>query len=200
MKTVCCGFSIILIIMAMLNSMGIVDVNESNVEDYVASDCVAVADFIENNFETFVDEYNLFADDTWSAKYVEKRFPITIDECGNVYDGVFLDFDNENGYAVVGNDYVLLDFVTLGDSPYMEIESETYYYSCVAGYYYLSGNEYISVEADNNVDENYFYKHNNTKHYNGQESDAKGCGKIKNPTEYVKDKYGNGWKIDREKV
>ena len=113
---------------------------------------------------------------------------------------MFLDFDNENGYAVVGNDYVLLDFVTLGDSPYMEIESETYYYSCVAGYYYLSGNEYISVEADNNVDENYFYKHNNTKHYNGQESDAKGCGKIKNPTEYVKDKYGNGWKIDREKV
>lgn len=48
------GFSIIFIVIAMLNSIGFSNINESNIEDYVSSDCISVADFIENNFDTFV--------------------------------------------------------------------------------------------------------------------------------------------------
>lgn len=150
------GIFILSIIIAMLNSLGITNVNESNIEDYVSSDCVSVADFIEDNFENFVDEYNLAADDSWDASYIENRFSITIDECGSVYDGIFMDFDNDNGYAVIGNDYELLDFITYGASPYENILSEEYYFSSITGYYYLYGEDYLSVNADNNTGEDFF--------------------------------------------
>ncbi|MDE7297137.1 MAG: hypothetical protein K2N84_07735 [Clostridia bacterium] len=180
---------------AMLGTMGVSDVNESNIENYIASDSAAVADFIEENFEKFVDEYNMATDDSWDANYIENRFPITIDACGNVYEGVFMDFDNDNGYAVIGCDYEFLDFVTLGASPYADIKSEEYYYSSATGYYYLCKDEYLSVDVDNNAEEDYFYENDNAKHYDGQEKDKKGCGKIIDTDLYVKDKYGSGWSL-----
>lgn len=180
MQAKCCGFSIVMILASILGSLGITGVNESNIENYVAKDCVSVADFVEDNFVKFVDEYNAYSNENWDASFVENRFTITIDECGNIYDGVFLDFDEDNGYAVVGNDYQLLDFTTEGKSPYANIESDSYYFSASSGYFYLQGNNYLSVNEDNNADEDFFYKNVNTTHYDGQEKNETGCGKIIN--------------------
>ncbi len=202
MKLRACGVSIAFLLVAMLGSMGITDVNESNIEEYIQSDCVSVADFIEDNFDKFVVEYNAASGDSWDASTVEDRFPITVDECGTTYDGVFMDFDGENGYAVVGNDYELLDFQTSGESPYKNVEADGYYYSATTGYHYLSGEEYLSVNEDNNADESVIIENANTssmKHYEGQQRNAKGCGKIENTDAYVKSKYGSGWRLDRHR-
>lgn len=146
-KIMCGGFSIIPIIAGVLNSSGIKGVDEKNIVEYLKGDNVSVSDFIENNTLQFVEEYNKYLasenlsseelssnelqkDETsmqeqtielWNATCIENRFEITINECGDEYVGTFLDFDGDNGYAVVGNDYNFLDFLTKGESPYAEI-------------------------------------------------------------------------------
>lgn len=199
LKLRCSGFSIIALLVAVLSATGSVGVNENNIQEYLAGDSVSVSDFIEENFTTFVSKYNDSAEEEWQASYVENRFMITIDECGVEYQGVFLDFDLDNGYAVVGNEYEFLDFATDGFSPYESIESTSYYFSTVGGYYYLQNDKYVSIKEDNNAAENFIYDNIATKHYDGQEANQKGCGKIIDTDKYVKSKYGSGWKLDRNK-
>lgn len=105
LKLRCSGFSIIALLVAVLSATGSVGVNENNIQKYLAGDSVSVSDFIEENFTTFVSKYNDSAEEEWQASYIENRFIITINECGVEYQGVFLDFDLDNGYAVVGSEY-----------------------------------------------------------------------------------------------
>lgn len=129
----------------------------------------------------------------WNATCIENRFEITINECGDEYVGTFLDFDDDNGYAVVGNDYNFLDFVTKGESPYAEIKSESYYFSAVGGYFYMQDGEYLNVIEENNTDDSFVYDCVMSKTYDGQESEQTVCGKIVEPDKYVNAKYGGGW-------
>ena len=193
-------FSIIMALVSMLNGLGFQDATVNNLNTYIAQDCISVADFIENNFELFVEEYNNSSDEDedWYAEYVENRFIITVNECGNEYKGVFLDFDNDNGYAVVGDDYNLCDFKTQGESPYLDIVSDSYCYSVVCGYCYLRDGEYVSVNEENNADENFIYDNVVAKNYAGHEDkNVKGCGRIEDPDQYVNDKYDGGWTLGR---
>ena len=128
-----------------------------------------------------------------ATNVIENRETITIDDCGTKYEGVFLDFDSDNGYAVVGNDYELLDIATEGYSPFHNLKCDSLFYSVTTGYYYLLGYEYLSVNADNNSDDNFFYNNLNTQHYDGQEKDKTGCGKIEDTDKYVNSRYGSGW-------
>lgn len=136
MKIRSCGFSIIFILIAILSSMGISGVNDTNIEDYVLSDCVSVADFIEDNFDTFVHEYNNGIEDEsmiLNATYIETRKNVT-----NVTDysqAVYFDFNDDNGYAVIGNDYQMLDFATSGDLDYLK-EAENLLFSEFDGFVY----------------------------------------------------------------
>ena len=200
MKIRSCGFSIVLILIIILNNLGIIGVDESNIGEYVSSDASTVANFIEDNFDSFVNEYKNTTNETWNASSIEKRLSIVIDECGDVYDGVFLDFDGDNGYAVVGKDYEMLDFSTIGESPFKDISSAVYYYSASTGYSYLNGNSYLSIDESNNAEEDFFIETENSKHYNGQEENAKGCGKIHDTDLYVKDRYGSGWTLCSNKT
>ena len=43
------------------------------------------------------------------------------------------------------------------------------------------------------------YDNVNAQHYDGQEADQKGCGKIIDTDLYVKDKYGSGWRLSNNK-
>ena len=99
--------SILTIIIAILFSNGISNVNNNNVQDYVNSDPASVCEFIDDNFNKFVDEYNNMASkeklEIWDAKFIENQFEIDINECGKEYKGIFLDFDADNGYAIIGN-------------------------------------------------------------------------------------------------
>lgn len=197
MKLRICCFSVVCILVSMLSNLGVSNVNEQNLNKYIAPNCVAVADFIEDNFASFVDEYNSATNDNWKASSIEKRHEIVIDECGDVYEGVFVDFNDDYGYAVVVDNYELLDFTISGSSPFKGIDSEKYFYSSVTGYFYLSGGNYLSVSDNNNTDESFIYDNINAKHYDGQEETAKGCGKIENTDKYIKSRYGSGWKLDR---
>lgn len=199
LKLQCSGFSIIALIIAILSSNGVNNVNETNLDEYVKKDAQNVTTFIENNFEKFVKEYNDYADDFWTATYVEEKKEILINECGQEYKGMFIDFNDQNGYAVVGNDYNFLDFTTKGTSPFHMFSDYEYYYSTAGGYYYIVNNEYFSVKSDNNAADDYFDKCELSKHYDGQESDAKGCGKITNTDKYVENKYGSGWTLSSSK-
>lgn len=215
-RIMCGGFSIIPIIVGVLQSSGIKDVNENNVYDYLKGDTVSVSDFIETNTLTFVEEYNKYiinenqtteepsqeeftiqeqAVELWHATYVENRFEIIINECDEEYIGTFLDFDGDNGYAVVGNDYNFLDFVTSGESPYAGIETDSYYFSVSSGYFYLEDGEFLSVNKENNTDDNFAYNYVMSKTYDGQENNQTGCGKIEYPDRYVNAKYGGGWSL-----
>lgn len=198
-KIRCCGLSIVTLLASIFNSIGTSSVNKDNIKEYLPSDSVSVSNFIEENFQTFVNKYNEASNQEWKATYIENRFIITINECGNEYQGTFLDFDLECGYAVVGNDYNFLDFVTFGNSPYKDIESESYYFSSTNGYYYFQENHYVSVKNDDTDSESFFIENVATKHYVGQEEYATGCGKITDTNKYVKSKYGTGWKLHKSK-
>ncbi|MBQ2717538.1 MAG: hypothetical protein IJF75_02930 [Clostridia bacterium] len=189
--------SILTIIIAILFSNGISNVNNNNVQDYVNSDPASVCEFIDDNFNKFVDEYNNMASkeklEIWDAKFIENQFEIDINECGKEYKGIFLDFDADNGYAIIGNDYTFLDFVTDGVSPYEGIETDKYYFSTASGYMYYKDNICFGVNESNNADSSYIYDNITGQSYNGQEEGEIGCGKIKDPYLYVNDKYGSGW-------
>ena len=91
----------------------------SNGVDYemaklVSDDPFVVKDFIEDNFVKFVDKVNEDTDSNWKAQSIEKSFPIIINYLGNEINGVFLDFNDENGYAVLGDSSKFYDFVLNG--------------------------------------------------------------------------------------
>ncbi len=201
MKLKSSAISIVLILITILSSLGIKNVTEDNIEDYIEKDAVAVADFIEDNFGKFVYEYNATSEEEWHATYIENRYDILISECGDEYDGVFLDFDGANGYAVVGNDYNLLDFNVNEESPYLGITFDKCMYSTVTGYLYELNGECLSVNPEYNVDESVFDTEFSAsmKNYEGQDNDRVGCGSINDTDLYVNDKYGNGWKLSKRK-
>lgn len=197
MKLRSSAIGLIPLLINILLDSGIVGVNESNVERYVRNSPRNVAPFIMDNFDKFVNEYNKSFDDVWKATYVDDVFDITIDIIDDVYQGVFLDFDDDNGYAVVGNDYTFLDFSSSGKSPYKGIESDSFYYSTLSGYLYLNGDEYVNVNdeyaSDDHLDEL------NYETYAGQKDKETGCGHIEDTDLYVKDRYGDGWTLSKEK-
>lgn len=195
------GVSILALIIGVLYSNGAVNVNKENIEEYVKNNPTSVSEFIEDNFTKFVDEYNLSLDDSeekWEAKYIENKFPILVNECGAEYEGIFLDFDFDNGYAIVGNDYTFLDFSTVGVSPYEGIVASEYYFSSAVGYYYLKDGNYLSINDENNADESIIYEEALSQPtYAGQTDKKTGCGEIRDTYAYVNDKYGDGWILER---
>lgn len=170
-------------------------------KDSLDSDSHSVTSFICDNFAKFVSKFNEQSDDKWFASHISDSFDITIEDCGTTYNGVFLDFDSDNGYAVIGGNYMLYDFVISGESPYLNIgaKSTIYKYSTSNGYMYLSNGVYLSVNLDNlwnsNDSNHQFYD----KHYDGQDSDSTGCGNIIRPDNYIKDRYGDGWSLEKRK-
>lgn len=189
------------LLVSMLNINGYSLATETNIVEYIENSPKVVADFIEDNFDKMVVEYNKQSDLKWNASYVEDRLEITIDTGIDKYAGIFLDFDEDNGYAVLGKDYTFLDFAIDGESPYKGIESDSYYYSALSGYLYFNGIEYINIDFEKNGSDNALYEVNYEEwgKYKGQKKDKEGCGNIVNTDLYVQDKYGDGWKVSEQK-
>lgn len=93
------------LLISILSCNGYFGVSESNIGSFIRNTPSEVADFIEDNFDKVVSEYNLASDTKWNANSIENKFEILIDDINEKYYGEFLDFDGENGYAVVGSDY-----------------------------------------------------------------------------------------------
>ncbi len=129
------------------------EITEDNIGDYLASDCMTVADFVSDNLIDFVNEYNLILEDgecPLNATYVEFRIPIYIMTLDN--EGVYLDFDGNNGYMILADDYELVALETSGDLPYLR-ELEYSYYAIDDGFMYIDNNgefEYYEIEVIDN--------------------------------------------------
>ncbi len=183
------------LLISILSRNGYFGVNKSNVGSFIRNIPSDVASFIETHFDKVVNEYNLVSDAKWNANSIENRFEIRIDDTDEQYYGEFLDFDGENGYAVVGNDYTFLDFSTIGNSPFMDIQSDEYVYSTISGYLYRSGEDYLNTNPLKNAEGSLDNLILESKRYQGQTADNPGVGHIDKPDAYVKDRYGNGWHL-----
>ncbi len=184
----------------MLGNLGINNISTDNIADYLDSDCYSVSTFIEDNFDNFVSEYNknieTEEDHLYASSIEYKKEIINVSDNSNA---VYLDFNEDNGYCVVGNDYNFLDFSVSDDLTYLK-EEETIYFSENDGFVYKTENGYAKYNMVY-ADQDYWKNINTTsKYYNGQEqNNGKGSGMIYDPDAYIKDRYGKGFKLQTTK-
>ena len=195
-KLRCSCFSIIFLLISVLSFNGIKSVTENDIGNYVAKDCESVSDFIEDNVTAFVSEFNSNTDEKWCATTVESRKPVI-----NVTDNtsaVYLDFDGDNGYAVVGNDYDFLDFSIKGDLEYLK-DLDIILFSEYDGFVYQT--EYGFARFDvTYADEEYWNNVAIGRYYAGQKDyKGEGSGFITEPDKYIKDRYGSDYTLETSK-
>jgi len=131
---------------------------------------------------------------------IESILPIAVIDCDKEYTAFLSDFNNDEGYYLLADDYNLLDWQINAESPFETVKEteniSNYFYCPATGYFYEENGEMLSVNSENNCDEAF----SAGQHYNGQENEQTGCGKIINPTDYVKDKYGSSYVFCRGKI
>lgn len=193
MKIRSCGFSIVFILIAILGSMGVLGVNESNIMDYIAPDCVSVSNFIEDHLPMFVEEYNKDSEDEWLATSVEDRKKVIDIDSDEEY--IYLDFDADNGYAIVGNGYDFKDFSATGDLLYTKTPNIVLYWSSFDGFVYKEGDEYLRCGTKYLTEEELG---DHSFNYSGK-ADTKyssGSDVITNISSYLTSRYKGTWYID----
>ena len=145
-------------------------------------------------------EYNKNVDDEsmiLNATYIEARKNVI--NVTNNTQAVYLDFNEDNGYAVIGNDYLMLDFATSGDLYFLR-DKDKLLFSEFDGFVYKTENGYARYHFEY-PDEEYWENVGYEKFYNGQyHGEGEGSGFITNPTAYIKDRYGNGYSAMSPKV
>ena len=161
-------------------------ITEANIHEYVAPECETVAEFIIDNLEIFAAEYNKEVEDEelkFEATSCEKMIPVYV--VSTEQEGLYLDFNDENGYMVIVDDYSVHAFETKGELEYLKDLDYTYY-SIYDGFLYVSEEgDYVPFEF-NQMSESDI----ETYIQEGLEKAADGDGGISDPDAYVKDKYG----------
>ncbi len=195
----CSGFSIVFLILGIAFQNNQAAYEQANLEHSFGTDSHSVASFIKDNLSTFVLKCNDYCNMNWEAASIERMFDITIYDCGNTYEGVFLDFDSENGYATVADNYVIYDINFTGESPFLNVEFEQCKYISSKGYFYLFDGEYLSVDSNDKLLTEQIDQQFSDSHYNGQQAGSTGCGNIIYPDLYIKDRYGDGWTLEKSK-
>ena len=154
-------FMLVLItLVAMAFNVQVSDITEDNLGDYLAGDCNSVADFVSDNLIDFTNEYNSIleeGEEPFNATYVEFRIPIRILTLAT--EGVYLDFDGNNGYMILADDYELVAMETSGDLPYLR-ELDYSYYAVNDGFMYPTEDgeyEYYEIEVIDETDEEVEY-------------------------------------------
>ena len=112
MKRIKLNMSVLPLLSVILGNQLNTTIKEDEVKNYIKEDPISVSNFIKDNFSAFVNSYNNSdnSDIKWLATEVEKDFEINIISPESSYKGIFLDFDSDNGYSVVGNDYEFISF------------------------------------------------------------------------------------------
>ncbi len=99
---------------------------DSNSETWSEADCIYIKEYIEDNFSTFVDEYNkAYPDDIFTATSIEYWSIINLVEDNNV--GLYLDFNGNNGYYVGTGDYTIYELQTVGDLSELKNQTEIWF-------------------------------------------------------------------------
>ncbi len=166
---------------------------DDDIKNYIKGDCESVADFIEGNLSYFVSEYNKENEIHWLASGIEDRKTITDVTDGS--DAVYLDFDGDNGYAVIGNDYNFLDFSQTGDLEYLK-KIDNILFSEYDGFVYETDTGYGCYDIEYG-DEDFWREIELKKQYSGQ--DSEGSGMIRNSDDYIHDRYGTDFYLEKDK-
>jgi len=180
------------LLIAVLRVNGINDVNAENIENYVKSDCDAVSNFIVDNLLIFVDKYNQVSEIEWLASSVEAKSIVFDIDTNEKY--IYLDFDKDNGYALVGNQYNFLEFSPSGDLLYTKTK-DILYWSNIDGFVYEENGEFLRCGTKYLSEEDlYNYEFNYDGKADSQFSD--GSDVIKNIPSYLSSRYGGDWYYD----
>ena len=130
--------------------------------------------------------------ESFSASSVEFQIPVyvvTLDK-----EGIYLDFNGDNGYMILvdGNDVIAWE--TTGDLDYLKGLNSTYY-SIFDGFGYYEGTQFLPYDREYLTEEELqSINFSSNKPYEGQNST--GDGDIVSPTSYVSDRYGSGYKVE----
>lgn len=190
--------SILIAMITAINGLPAGQLTEENVQAYVAPDCEAVAEFIADHLSDFVREYNetlAEGEASLQASYCEATMPVYITTTNQ--NGVYLDFDGDNGYLIVVDNYEIAAYATQGDLSYLR-EQETLMYSLYDGflYYDAEGNliPYEGTTAMTEADWEAYLQTELERSYQGQSGNGSD-GQIYDPDAFVKDKYGTGYSV-----
>lgn len=195
--------SILIAILTAINGLPAATVTEENIHTYVAPDCEAVAEFIVENLSDFVREYNETleeGEEPLQASYCEATIPVYITTTNQ--DGVYLDFDGDNGYLVVVDNYEIAAYATQGDLAYLRGQ-EPLVYSIYDGFLHYDGEgnliPYEGATAMTEADWEAYTLTPLGKSYQGQSGNGSD-GQIYDPDAFVKDKYGSGYSVYSSKT
>lgn len=130
--------------------------------------------------------------ETFTATSVEFQLPVYVVTLNK--EGIYLDFNDDNGYMILvdGNDVVAWE--TTGDLSYLKGLDSTFY-SIFDGFGYYEGNQFLPYERTYLSEtelQNINFSSNDP--YKGQ--GKAGDGDIIYPNLYVEDRYGAGYKIE----
>ncbi|HBD05957.1 MAG TPA: hypothetical protein DCY93_00910 [Firmicutes bacterium] len=141
--------NILMLIAAVLSATLGVSISQNDAQKIVGKDHDSIACFIEDNLEQFKTEYhNAMNDFSFNPSYVENKYEVYLIDSESY--STFLDFDGNNGYMLVADNYELLDFKTEGQLDYFNYGYEVCY-SPDTNYcfYYETEERYIPFSAIN---------------------------------------------------
>lgn len=183
--------AIIISMLISLNGTQNSEITVDNIEKYVSSDCETVANFIANNLELFVEEYNgeVTEEEMLMASYCELIIPVYVTTFEQ--KGIYLDFDGNNGYMIIVDNYEIIACKNEGDLSYLKDLKSTYYSIYDGFVYYDKDGNMIPYELSNaNIDD--FEKTVSEKTYAGQIQGSDGT--IRNVKIYMESRYGRQYK------
>lgn len=157
----------------------------------------ALSNYICNNLARLTEAINQEEGNEnlrFNATYCEERIPVYVTSLD--VDGIYLDFNGNNGYMVVVDDGVVA-FEPKGDLAYLKGLDKCYYSLSDKFVYYDTMSNIVPYEPNPVLSSEEWEKFPLEKKYSGQYE--AGDGTIYDTDQYVKDKYGSGYSIYKSK-
>lgn len=149
--------------------------------------------YLEENFPLIKDALNSLGN-AFYATNVNKVIPCTIiNETGREIPGAYVDFNGNFGYIVISSGKTIYAYKCEGNLD--EINSlDSTVYSLTDGFVYKSENGYVPYTFESNKpDKSFTYQY-----FQEYLNYASGDGSIRNPDEYIRKEYGEGFKLESE--
>ncbi len=162
--------------------------DEANIFESSLDKCDYLISFMESNFTTFVSEYNDSPENSkeLEASYIEyTNYTYIIED--ETY-GVYFDFDEDNGYAVISPNYEIYGLEVSGDLVELK-EYDTLMYSGLDGFVYYDENDVLQRIYDDYQDEYCYNEYADESPYPGQEKAGDGLIDNSYIEEYVATRY-----------
>jgi hypothetical protein len=154
-----------------------------------------VSSYISENTDTLASIYKTAfpeSQESFNASSVEFQIPVyvvTLDK-----EGIYLDFNGDNGYMILVDGNEVVAWEPSGDLSYLKQLSSTYY-SIFDGFGYYEGDQFLPYDREYLTEQELqAINFSSNKPYKGQNS--AGDGDIVTPSSYVADRYGSGYKVE----